>query len=327
MPLLSAFTPVGMLRLSGRTSHGERIYRSIVAGLRDQFDVTEGSRYEALAFAEAMKLARIKYAAERAANQAFPDTASVLLARHEADRGLVPAWNETTQARRTALAIRWRRPKQPTRLEVEGALTDLLGDDFLALVTTAAADTQVFPTGIAVSPSNLVPYGTTRRLLRFLGPVSFLYPTLSTVEYELVGSTGRADASDAISADERLVVEAEVPGITERVTIEDVSSEELDDGSVRRFLSARFNRPHHAGCLASTGNFPAQWSSKRHSLVVVTPAAAVDREKRRRVNEYLNRVARATSTWSIVQGNEGSTGSFRIGESPIAAQTLGDVSY
>lgn len=326
MPLLSAFTPLGMLRLSGRASHGERIYRSIISGLSSQFDVTEGSRYEAWAFAEAMKLARVKYAAERAAGQALPSSASTLLAKHEADHGLVPAWNETTPSRRAAIAVRWRAPVQPTRLEVETALSDLLGNDFLALVTTSSADASTWPTGFTVSPSNLVSYRTARRLLRFLTPVSFIHPLYSTVAYEVARETGRSDVSDQIAVGDRLVVEAEVPGLTERVTVTAVSSETVDSVTTL-YLTARFLHPHNAGCFATTGNYPAQTTTKRRSLIVLTPTAANDRESRRKVNDYMNRVARATSTWDIVQGSGGTTGTFTVGTSPIGAETIEPVSY
>jgi hypothetical protein len=317
VPLFSAFTPLGMLRLSGGPSHAERIFKSKRAALAKEFDLSKGSRYDAWCYAEAMREARILYSAERAGRQALPHGADVMLPKLERDLGLAPGPTASLAERRQLAAFRRRQPRPPTRYEVESSLRGLLGDDFLALVPTGVDDAAVYPADVGTSPANLVSPRVARRYIRLLEPVAFV-STPVQVAYEHLIPTGTP--ADAVQKGERLVVEPEVQGITERVTVTAVDDE-------LQILLATFTRPHTAGCLATTMPFPTQQSTKRRSLVVLTPAAAVDPERRRVVNEYMARVCRATSCWDIAQGSGGTTGAFTVGVSPIAAETIAAVSY
>lgn len=321
----SAFSPLGMLRLSGRESHAQRIYTSIVAGLASQFDTSPGSRYEAFAYAEAMRLARIQYAAEHAAAQAHPGDADVMLPVLERDRGIAPGPVASVNSRRAELATRFRTARVPTRYEVETALSEMLGDDFLAFVPTPIGSAALFPTSIETSPCNLVSASNVRRYIRLLGPVSLLAGNV-TVAYEPINTTGRSDDADEVEVGETLVVEPEILGITERVTVLAATSETVG-GVTTRTLTAFFTKAHSTNCSATTMNFPCQRSTKRHSLVVLTPAAAVDPVLRRQVHSYLHRTMRGSSTWHIVQGAAGTTGTFTIGSSIIGAETISPATY
>jgi hypothetical protein len=93
-------------------------------------------------------------------------------------------------------------------------------------------------------------------------------------------------------------------------------------------LEATFNNPHSAGALASNMAYPYWLSTKRFNLVVLEATAAADPETRRKINELLDRMVRAVSTWAIVQedpGAAGHTGTFLADTSGSDTQTMEDV--
>lgn len=327
MPLLSAFTPLGMLRLSGAPSHAENIYRSLLAGYSKAFDVAEGSRKESQSYATAMALARVKYAAEHAAGQSLPDRIDVMLPVQERAYGLVPGPRDTLPQRRAAYASRRRVPKAPSRAMIESTLRERLGDALIAVVPTPIADAVLYPSFIGDPPTLLRSAGVTRKLVRLLDPVTVNADYSDPIRYESILESGVVDGSELLLVGDSLVVEPETLGITEPVTVTEVGV--ADDG-LPTFV-AFFESPHSIGALASQQNYPAWASTKRHTTIVLSVAAAVDATSRRKVDEFMSRAMRASSTWSIVGGFppplDTETGSFEIGVSPIGAQTIGSLAY
>jgi hypothetical protein len=93
-------------------------------------------------------------------------------------------------------------------------------------------------------------------------------------------------------------------------------------------IVATFANAHSVGCIATTMPYPYWSSTKRHSLIVVTPTAAASLDTRRKIHALMKRIAREVSTWEIVaESTPGHTGAFVIGTSTLGAQTFGDITY
>ncbi len=96
-------------------------------------------------------------------------------------------------------------------------------------------------------------------------------------------------------------------------------------------FQATFANAHDVGATVTTGNFPYWWSTQRFYLIIVQSAAALDPETRRRVNEFMDRLARAGSGWAIVQPTSttstgGTVGPLTVGAG-MATIPLGTFTY
>ncbi len=138
-----------------------------------------------------------------------------------------------------------------------------------------------------------------------------------TVSYE---NWNRNLAEQLVIPGDVLCVDPGNLGLVERVTVTAAAGE----GDTRT-LTAVFRKPHSVGVYATDGPVPLWSNSKRHVLVVVTAAAAVDTDLVRRVHELFRRIMRAPTTWAIVQPTTpgaGTVGPFTIGStagSPLGA--------
>ena len=313
--LLSEFTPLELFELSDEEPLAERIYNTMVAAHGGQFDMTVGeSRQEAWCFATALSKARMLKTIERAGAQSFVGEVDDLIARRESEYGIVPAFDATFLERRAALLKRRRRPPTWTKARITAALQEILGDDFIAYRPTPVAEVVRWPAALGDQPQNLQRPTVERKVARLTQPISLNLGVLQSVTYELV------DASTDLITGDTIVVEPDVLGISETVTDIRVGS------GPAKVLQGVFNNPHTVGCLCSTAAYPKWISTKRHSLVVVTPGAAVDPEKRRRVDEEMRRMVRASSTWDIVQSFDGlTTGELLLDEPGIGVQTFVDI--
>jgi hypothetical protein len=388
MPKLSVFTKLGHLRLTSVPSHGELLYTAKVNGLGDQFAATEGSRMDALCYAQAMGEARVRYKLDRAFNQTLPTRLVDCLEKREAEFGVVPGLHDNVQARRATLAARYLLPQGNNYNNVRNALASSLGSAFVNYRITTTSEMIATPTNINDQPMSLRVAGVARLLARatdFVGAAG-----AATVKYTPIEPAGAS-----IEAGDSLVVEPEVTGICERVTVSSASplktvaltgaaavgsstvgysfSAELPPvvvGDVLTFgnpspesvtvtaatftggstgtltatfgfahasgdtatttpeFTATFANPHSAGCLLTTMPFPSWQSTKRRAIIVLTAAAALDPDSRRKVNDLMKRMAREVSTWNIVPvSSTGHTGAFSIGHSYLDAATFGDVTY
>lgn len=117
-----------------------------------------------------------------------------------------------------------------------------------------------------------------------------------------------------------LILNPDNYGLVERVTVLEASG----SGDERKFKAA-FQSPHSANCYATTGPVPLWTNTKRHVLVVVKAAAAIDPAIVARVDELLRRLMRGPTTWALVQETTpgaGTVGPFKVGEtlgSPLGA--------
>jgi hypothetical protein len=95
-------------------------------------------------------------------------------------------------------------------------------------------------------------------------------------------------------------------------------------------FQATFAYAHDLGATLTTGNFPNLISTQRLAIIAVSAAAAADREKRRKVDELMRKVARGVTRWQICQGTPsgggGTMGPLTVGAG-AGTLTLGSVNY
>ncbi len=317
---LSCFTPLGLLELSGREAKAKSIYRAMVAAHGGQFDMTPGeSHQEAKCFATAIARARADKALARAHQQAYAARVDELLPVREQEFGIVPPWNATFTERRAEVVRRRARPDIWNQVRIAAALQELIGDDFIAYRPTPLADADRWPAALGDQPQNLQLPSVARKLIRITQPITVGLGAPQAVTYELVSTPQSPDQegdADLIAGDS-VVVEPEIFGITETVVVAAVTG---------ATFTATFDKPHTTDCLGSTAPYPKWVTTKRHNLVIVTPAAAIDAQIRRSIDTAMRRMVRASSTWDIVDSADGLvTGSFVIGTSLIGSHTITSV--
>ena len=109
MPLLSAFTPLGVLRLQGSPSEAQNIYNALIASLGkpgENYSVVKGSRQDAWCYATAIAFAVAHLTLIHAGLQISPLCVFEYLADRENEWQIVPGPNDTILQRRAVLASR-----------------------------------------------------------------------------------------------------------------------------------------------------------------------------------------------------------------------------
>lgn len=320
--LLSEFTPLELFELSDEEPLAERIYNTMVAAHGGQFDMTVGeSRQEAWCFATALSKARAMKAAERAGAQAYAATVSDKIEQRESEFHITPPFDATLPERQAVIAKRRRRPGVWTAARITAALQELLGADFIAYRPTPLAEAARWPAALADQPQNLQRPTVTRKTVRLTHSVTTLgSPLIATYELVDIPQGPGSVQADLVDGD-ALVVDHGL-GLAETVIVSDVYT-----GSIGpRFFTATFTKPHPNGTLCTTAPFPKWISMKRHSLVVVSSTVVSNPETRRRIDEEMRRMVRASSTWDIVQSFDGlTTNTFQIDEPNIGMQTIGEI--
>lgn len=305
MPLLSCFTPTGMLTLSSEPSHAQPIYETMIASLGGAFKVTQGTHVEASIYARAMAFGELRYLLEHAGDQITAAGVDEMLGLREAEYDVVPGPSDTLAERRAVIASRKLLSRGARRESVEAALAALLGASFVGLRACTPAEIVNTPSTLGDQPANLQLPTVRRCLYRLTPAVSTGLGAAQTVAFTAV------DPTDAVPlVGDVIVVEPEIDGIAERTRVEAVGA-----GT----LTATFSNPHTAGCLVTSAPFPYWTGTQRASLIFVEDAAAIAPETRRKMNELLERIMRAPSTWAIVQGTGSSAGPFTLDVSPLDA--------
>jgi hypothetical protein len=334
---LSAFRPLGLLRLSSQVPIAKRIYDAQVEALGGQFDLSDGTHAEATIFARSLGLARTYAIMHRAARQRLPKYVLELLPAMEDEYGLVPGPRDSIAQRQAAFAAAKLLPGGASRVNVENALRTLLGDAFVAYRTTKSSEIVNYPTNCGDSPMNLQLPSVPRRLIRIKSSVStgaqvVSYDALDDTTSIIVVPTqdgGRKVHSQTLLVGDVLVVQPETLGQAERVTVTAVGVDTAGSSPgqfAHRTFTATFAKSHDVDCVATTQPFPWWTSTQRQSLIVLTTEAATDPETRRKVNELMHRIARDVSTWAITDGSPTVTnGPFKVGVGKLGVTSIGAV--
>lgn len=335
MPLLSAFTPCGMLVMSSQPSHAERFYDAMVSTLTGKdgqpaYSLAAGSRMDGFCYATAMALARQRYALEHAGHEIEPACVTENIEAREGEYGSVPGPDDNMATRRAVLVARKLLPTGAAQTSVAAALTELLGDDFLAYLPTELGTETNAPAAIGGSPMSLQREDIPNKALVLLDPVTGSFPAAYTVRFDALDpTTSKVDEQDSsltslrLAKGDKVVVDAGAPDMAEVVT---VTSTGISLGATDyRTFTATFTKPHAAGAVLVTGDWPYWHSTKRTSLVVLSETAAEDPEARRKVNEQLARQVREVSRWQIAGGSGGSAGPFRVGVGKLGVTPIGTI--
>lgn len=292
MPRCSAFTPCGLLRLEDAEPLAESIYRTAVASYGGQLSTEDGSRMDAHLYAQSIEIAAARTTLLQAGAEVLPSGVLAMLATREAEYGVVPSPADTVSQRRGVLAARKLLPIEPTQTNIEIALASAVGDAFVEFRTTATDDATMWPT-TADDPALLFAAAATpRKLVQITDAVVPGSQTVTYADVPVPMSPQPAPPTDVLVGDVLLVDPAN-PGRSERVTV--------TAAGVGTF-TATFTSAHDDDALATTASFPQWQSTKRHALVVLTPAGAADPETRRKVHDVMVRAARGVSTWAITSG-------------------------
>ena len=327
MPKLSAFTPLGVLRLQSIPSEARKIYNALAASLGkpgENYSIKTGTREDAWCYANAIAFAVAHLTLIHAGLQIKPDSVYEYLADREDEWGIVPPPNASIIERRGALAAAEILPRGARRESVTAALAALLVGDFVFYRTTKPSEIALWPNALGNQPMNLQLPTVPNKLYRLAQPVSFGLGSPQLVRYEFVPN---ATSQPALLAGDKLVVDAGNLGRAETVTVTEVGT-----GFAAGYFQATFGKPHDPRTVLSTAPWPAWASTQRSDLVVTSASAAVSPTKRLQIGNLLEKILRGVSTWQIAQvtsgGPSGGTaGPFFVGESPLGATTLGLVSF
>lgn len=316
MPRFSAFTPFGLFRFSAKRSDGEGVYRSLLGSLGGNYDVSPGSRMDGWCYATALAIARARLVMIHAGLQTSPKYVAELLSQREAEYQIIPGPFDTVAQRRAVLAARAKLPRGARREAVEDGLRTMLGDAFVWYYTTKPADIATWPTALGDQPQNLQRPSIPRKRVTITQAITTGLGAPQSVSYTLAeGAQGNLLVGDDLVVQPDNVVRAET------VTVDAVTP---------THFTATFNNVHDLNCVGTTMSWPAWVSNQRFDLVVVSAAAAIDPETRRKTSDLLERVLRAVSTWGIVaetSPGSGTAGPFIIGTSPIGATPFGTITF
>lgn len=319
MPKFSAFQDFTAFRFSGKPTHGEAIYRSMRASEIKAFDLTKGSYEESRLYAQAMGLARARYAIERGFNQHDPLRVIELLPEVEKDWSCIPGYNDGIVDRQNALAAKMRLPIGAKKTNVESLMRSIFGEDFIAYRTTVPSEVRTWPNVPWTGPGSWKreTTATLPKFFKLLSPVSTFGN--QKVYYEPV----QPNDPDRVLNGEVLTLEVENVANAEQVQVDSVGE---DSGGY--FFTADFIRGHSIGASILFGTIPVWMSNQRLSLIVVKAAAIIDRERIRKANELLETVCRGVSGWAFVQPtipNASTVGPLTLNVSYFGATTIGTV--
>ncbi len=316
MPLLSAFTPCGMLAFSRQPPIAQRIYEDLMRswGGTANFDETFDNPHAAIQYAHAMTLASCELTLERAGNNANPKKAVEMLAEIEHDYCLSPPANSTLWERRRDLSVAKALIRGATEESVVTSLQALLGDDFVAFRPTPIADLVTKPDFPYTTPGCWSNLAAPIKLWRLTGSVMYKFPTEVTVGVEFVdGST------EPLAAGELVVLDAGRTGCEEATTLLGVTDSTI---------TVSCAKSHDNGGWVRSGYYPYWISNKRHSLIVVSATARADPEIMRKIHLLMHKLMRGVSTWSVVSETSpgsGVVGPTRVGTTIIGRTTIGTV--
>lgn len=329
MPKLSLFTPLGLLKMTSNPSPARVIYDAKVRALGGNgpnFVIAKGSLLGGRLYAESIAEAMIDEKLKRAGDQDLPTRVVEQLPDREFEFGVVPPAGTTPQQRKLALAARMLLPGGASRNNVENALRTLLGSAFIAYRTITAAERVKYPTNLGDSPQNLKNPSIPRKLVRLTAGISTNLGVSQLAGYTVVSPAATSAEDPVLRPGDEIVVEPEVKGRTEVVTVTNTYLPEFEGEGL--LLRAVFNKAHEANAWCSTAPHPLWISTQRSCLVILREPDAYDPEIRRMTHDLLHRILRGISTWSIVgETAANQAGPFILNESPMNATPFGTITY
>jgi hypothetical protein len=285
-------------------------------------DLSVGTHAEAKIYAQARGLARAALTMVRANNQYYFSKATEMLPGLEKDYGITPgALDDLTTRRRRGAALEklFAGGSVPS---ISSGLRTLLGSAFLGIRSLAPVETVVTPTvPFGSAKLNATNTGSPPKFLKLVDPV-LQTGTPVWVTYTNLDAT---IAETRVTVGAQFMVQPENTALAELVTIAAIQGA----GATRQF-QATFTNVHDVGANVTNMDWPAQISTQRLLLIVVTAAASIDPNQRRLVDEFMAKAATGVTDWAIVQPTTPGAltiGPFTLGSSPLGAVPIGSLAF
>jgi hypothetical protein len=283
---------------------------------RGALESEPGSLVDLVSFVLAIRFARIAVNLEKADGERYAWGAYYLLRATEEEYGLQHSTEDTLKARRDALAAAKLLPRGNTRAEIIQALRDLLGEDYGGIYIPAAADVNYWPADLGDNPQLLAAPNIERKIVQVVPAISTDLGVPQQVRYLPIDPL--APSGHTLAIGDQLVIEPENLGRAEVVTVEG-----LVIGDPELWFVATFQNAHEPGCLATQMPFPAWMSNQRTLLVAISESASADPIQRARIDNLLQRILPAVTTWAACP----LSGPNTIGPWTIGDPVLGQIGY
>lgn len=300
MPRLSAFTPLGHLRLAGARSDGETFYTSLREGQGGNAVLARDGWQDARLYAEAMTLARAKRCTESAFEQSLPSHVTELLEEREREYGLPVSLALSDNARRARLTDLYRLPVAPTLANLTAKMTEIWGADLVGVTA---------PT-LAAQGSNGETWGdlATPKLVRVAETATAGSPATIVVTVAMGPAPEPGDKFTFAASPAAVFAGA-------------VSAVVANPEGTYTLTVASLSNPLPAGALGRTGTYSGARISKGIVRVQINAVALLDGTRRGRTESYLLRTLRGSHTWELVPSDVAvfTVGSGRVGVDRIGA--------
>jgi hypothetical protein len=294
----SLFAPSGLHKYQAGKPLAEAIHETAIrlfakydrsgGGLETQ----PGALVDYVAFVLAIRFARIAANLQNADGERYATGAYYLLAQTEAEYGLQRGAADTLLTRRTALGEAKRAPRGNARAELVQQLRDTLGDDYGGIFIADASNAVEWPADLGDAPQLLAEANIERKIVQIVPAISTDLGSPQQVRYTPIDPN--PDVGHTLTVGDRLVVEPEILGRAEVVTVESLAI-----GDPELYFTATFEQAHEPGCVAAQMPFPASTSTQRAILVALSEDAAVDPVLRGKADKLLDRILSGVTTWSL----------------------------
>lgn len=318
MPLLSAFTPCGLLELSAEMSDAENIYNTLKAQLSPAFDISDSTYEGCELYAMAMQLAWARAALKRVPRELHPLTTYDLLTTLEKDWACTPLATDTLYQRQLRIAARKLLMRGSREEAIVTDLTAALGADFLKLNALPTADAANYPT-------TATDVGTFP--LPALAPKFYkLTSAIADLGMSITVPWSSVNASDAPLVGDKLTVDPDNTAIGEAVTVTKVTTDIVNGiAGNTGTLTTTFTKTHSPNAWAISAC--PRWLSNRYQLqVVISDAASKSAVKRDAANAVMARHCRSAERWKLVAASSTTTVGplvVGVGHNIVGATALG----
>ena len=296
--------------LGGGPTDAEVIYNQIKGDLGATYDWTVGTYAEARVFALAKSLAYARAFIRRVPAEFHPMTSYDLLSTLEKDWSCTPGPVDAVLTRQLRVAARKLLMAGSREEALVTDLTAAVGAGFLKVNAIAGASVVNYP----VAPDSVGTFPNPSTPPKFFRTVDEVAVTGVTVTIRLTAINGSA----APLAREKLTIEPETNTVAEQINASVVTN----IGGVITITTSCLSA-HSPGAWVLTAA-PLWLSNQRELGIVVTSATAADPEKRRKINEVMQRHGRSVTRWNIVRAsNATQVGPFVFGTGIIGSTALG----